>query len=68
VVSAILADTAIDERHKRVLLDIYESFRSGAAVEPTAATKKSAARRTTSKRTTTPRTTTPRTTTRRKSA
>jgi transcriptional regulator with XRE-family HTH domain len=68
VVSAILADAAIDERHKRVLLDIYESFRSSAAVEPPAAAKKSTAGRATSKRTTTPRTTTPRTTTRRKSA
>jgi transcriptional regulator with XRE-family HTH domain len=61
VVSAILADTTIDERHKRVLLDIYESFRSGAAVQPAAVAKR-ATPRSTSKRTT------PRTTTRRKSA
>jgi transcriptional regulator with XRE-family HTH domain len=27
VVGAVLADTAIDDRQKRVLLDIYESFR-----------------------------------------
>jgi transcriptional regulator with XRE-family HTH domain len=28
VVGAVLADTTIDDRQKRVLLDIYESFRS----------------------------------------
>ena len=28
VVGAVLADTAIDDRQKRVLLDIYESFRA----------------------------------------
>jgi transcriptional regulator with XRE-family HTH domain len=28
VVGAVLADTAIDDRQKRVLLDIYESFRN----------------------------------------
>jgi transcriptional regulator with XRE-family HTH domain len=28
VVGVILADPAIDDRHKRVLIDIYESFRS----------------------------------------
>lgn len=27
VVGAILADTGLDDRHKRVLIDIYESFR-----------------------------------------
>jgi transcriptional regulator with XRE-family HTH domain len=40
VAGAILADTAIDDRHKRVLLDVYESFRAehattaGAAPRP----------------------------------
>ena len=29
VVAAILSDPAIGDRHKRVLIDIYESFRSG---------------------------------------
>jgi transcriptional regulator with XRE-family HTH domain len=28
VVGAILSDTVIDDRHKRVLLDVYESFRA----------------------------------------
>lgn len=28
VVAAVLADTSIGDRHKRVLLDVYESFRA----------------------------------------
>jgi transcriptional regulator with XRE-family HTH domain len=34
VVGAILADQALDDRHKRVLLDIYESFRAERAADP----------------------------------
>ncbi len=74
VVAAILTDPAIGERHKRVLIDIYESFRSGAtpeaatraAVRP--ATAKGGTPNRTTKRATSKRATTPRTTTRRKSA
>jgi transcriptional regulator with XRE-family HTH domain len=43
VVGALLADTTIDERQKRVLLDIYESFRN----EHQAATGRPAAKKTT---------------------
>ena len=67
VVAAILSDPAIGERHKRVLIDIYESFRSGAAPElAVKATKRTTAKRTTAKHTTdrTPKSTT----TRRKTA
>lgn len=45
VVGAILADDRIDERHKRVLLDIYESFRAEHAAS--AATKRRAAKKAT---------------------
>jgi len=69
VVAAVLADPTLGERHKRVLIDIYESFRSGAT--PETATR-ATAKRTTAKRTTANRTTAKRTTakqsTRRKSA
>jgi len=69
VVAAVLADPTLGERHKRVLIDIYESFRSGAT--PETATR-GTAKRTTAKRTTAKRTTAKRTTakqsTRRKSA
>jgi transcriptional regulator with XRE-family HTH domain len=62
VVAAILSDPAIGERHKRVLIDIYESFRSGAAPEVVVkATKRTTAKRTTDR-------TTKSTTTRRKTA
>ena len=37
VVAAILADVAIGERHKRTLIDVYESFRAEHAAEPPAA-------------------------------
>ena len=43
VTAAVLADTSIGERHKRVLLDIYESFRAehaAAAIATTSAEKK----------------------------
>jgi transcriptional regulator with XRE-family HTH domain len=66
VVAAILADPAIGDRHKRVLIDIYESFRSGAVpevvVKTTAASRPSPGKRTTAKRTTAKRTTAKRTT------
>jgi transcriptional regulator with XRE-family HTH domain len=51
VVAAILADPAIGERHRRILLDVYASFRAehaadviahSAAAKPTATTKASA--------------------------
>jgi transcriptional regulator with XRE-family HTH domain len=80
VVAAILSDPGIGERHKRVLIDIYESFRSGAvpevivkatttkpATRPSTTTRKrSTAKRTAAKRTTDR--TTKSTTTRRKTA
>ena len=74
VVAAILADHTIGDRHKRVLIDIYESFRAGelpevatAARTPakrtptkrTPATKRAPAKRTTAKRATA-KSTTPR--------
>jgi transcriptional regulator with XRE-family HTH domain len=64
VVAAVLADPAIGERHKRVLIDIYESFRSGASAEIAthATAKRTTAKRTTAKRTTPKRTTAKRTT------
>ena len=69
VVAAVLADPTLGERHKRVLVDIYESFRSGAAPETAtrAAPKRTTPKRTTPKRTT-PKRTTDKQSTRRKSA
>jgi hypothetical protein len=62
VVGAILADQALDDRHKRVLLDIYESFRAERAANPQtggrsrptqkATAKKAAAKRATAKKAT----------------
>jgi transcriptional regulator with XRE-family HTH domain len=48
VVGSVLADTTIDERQKRVLLDIYESFRSEHAAV-TATRRRSAKKATTTK-------------------
>ena len=48
VVGSVLADTTIDERQKRVLLDIYESFRSEHAAV-TAIKHRSATKATTTK-------------------
>jgi transcriptional regulator with XRE-family HTH domain len=47
VTAAVLADTGIGERHKRVLLDIYESFRAehAAATVATSAAEKKAVRK-----------------------
>jgi len=47
VTAAVLADSGIGERHKRVLLDIYESFRAehAAATVATSAAEKRAVRK-----------------------
>src|SRR5215204_5738447 len=47
VTAAVLADTGIGERHKQVLLDIYESFRAehAAATVATSAAEKTAVRK-----------------------
>jgi transcriptional regulator with XRE-family HTH domain len=63
VVAAILADVTIGERHKRTLIDVYESFRAehGATPAPAKAkatkatrttARKTAAKKTTAKKTT----------------
>jgi transcriptional regulator with XRE-family HTH domain len=39
VVAAILADVTIGERHKRTLIDVYESFRAEHGATPAPATK-----------------------------
>ena len=77
VVAAILADPTIGDRHKRVLIDIYESFRAGELPEVATAartpakrtpTKRTTTKRAPAKRTTAKRATTKSTTLRRKSA
>jgi hypothetical protein len=52
VTAAVLADPAIGERHKRVLLDIYESFRAehAAGLQPASA-KRPAPRKTAARKT-----------------
>ncbi len=53
VVGAVLADPTIGERHKRVLIDVYESFRAEHAAEvlhTTAPTTKPAAKKTAAKK------------------
>lgn len=62
VVAAVLADTAIGDRHKRVLVDIYESFRAEHARGADTAAPRTARKRTASKRPATRRTTGQRTT------
>ncbi len=55
VVAAVLADPALGERHKRILLDVYESFRAEHAAEAASPTKTptpTPARRTATKATT----------------
>lgn len=42
VVAAVLADPAIGDRHKRVLVDIYESFRAEHAAAVTAPVRRTA--------------------------
>jgi transcriptional regulator with XRE-family HTH domain len=55
VVAAILADPAIGERHRRILLDVYTSFRAEHAADVIAhgetAAKKTAAKKTSAKKT-----------------
>lgn len=78
VVAAVLADTSIGDRHKRVLLDVYESFRAEhaadlarpqpAARKRTAAAKRGATKKTTTKKTTTEKTTTKKSPTPRRSS
>jgi transcriptional regulator with XRE-family HTH domain len=57
VVDAVLGDPTIGERHKRVLIDVYESFRAEHAAEilhlPAPARKTTATKKSTSKRTAT---------------
>jgi len=53
VVAAVLADPALGDRHKRVLVDIYESFRAEHAARtpvPTKARSRKAAAPTTTRR------------------
>ena len=51
VVAAILADVTIGERHKRTLIDVYESFRAEHGATPAPATKASAKKATATKTT-----------------
>jgi transcriptional regulator with XRE-family HTH domain len=52
VVAAILADVTLGERHKRTLIDVYESFRAEHATAPA---RKTTVRKTTAKKTPTKR-------------
>jgi transcriptional regulator with XRE-family HTH domain len=71
VVAAILADVTIGERHKRTLIDVYESFRAehGASPAPAkkATAKKTTARKTAAKKTTAKKTTAKKTTAKKRS-
>jgi transcriptional regulator with XRE-family HTH domain len=72
VVAAILSDVTIGERHKRTLIDVYESFRAehgAAAPKPAkkATAKKPTARKTTAKKTTAKKTTAKKTTAKKRS-
>ena len=71
VVAAILADVTIGERHKRTLIDVYESFRAEHGATPAPATKttarKTAAKKTTAKKTTAKKTTAKKTTAKKRS-
>ncbi|HEY4315098.1 MAG TPA: helix-turn-helix transcriptional regulator [Actinomycetes bacterium] len=61
VVAAVLADPAIGERHRRILLDVYASFRAehaadviargAAAAKPAAAARRPSAKKTSAKKT-----------------
>jgi len=64
VVAAILADVTIGERHKRTLIDVYESFRAEHGATPAPATKatKTTARKTTARKTAAKKTTAKKTT------
>ena len=71
VVAAILSDVTIGERHKRTLIDVYESFRAEHGATPAPATKaiakKTTARKTAAKRTTAKNTTAKNTTAKKRS-
>jgi len=51
VVGAVLADPGLDERQKRVLLDVYDSFRQEFDARPTAPAAKKLTPRKTAKKT-----------------
>jgi transcriptional regulator with XRE-family HTH domain len=71
VVAAILADDTIGERHKRTLIDVYESFRAehGATPAPDtkAPAKKATATKTTARKTAASKTTARKTTAKKRS-
>jgi transcriptional regulator with XRE-family HTH domain len=70
VVAAILADVTIGERHKRTLIDVYESFRAEHGATPASATKATArttARKTTARKTAAKKTTAKKTTAKKRS-
>ena len=68
VVAAILSDVTIGERHKRTLIDVYESFRAEHGATPAKATaKKTTAKKTTAKKTTAKKTTAKKTTAKKRS-
>jgi transcriptional regulator with XRE-family HTH domain len=71
VVAAILADVTIGERHKRTLIDVYESFRAehGATPAPDkkAPAKKATATKTTARKTAASKTTARKTTAKKRS-
>ena len=75
VVAAILSDVTIGERHKRTLIDVYESFRAEHFATPAPAKKaakktvatKTTARKTAAKRTTAKNTTAKNTTAKKRS-
>jgi transcriptional regulator with XRE-family HTH domain len=72
VVAAILADVTIGERHKRTLIDVYESFRAEHGATPAPATKaksaeKAAATKTTARKTAAKKTTARKTTAKKRS-
>jgi transcriptional regulator with XRE-family HTH domain len=71
VVAAILSDVTIGERHKRTLIDVYESFRAehGATPAPAkmASAKKASATKTTASKTAAKKTTAKKTTAKKRS-
>jgi len=70
VVAAVLADPAIGDRHKRVLVDVYESFRAEHASATAVPAKKAATKRAATKKAATKKAATKKaaTTSRRKSS
>jgi transcriptional regulator with XRE-family HTH domain len=71
VVAAILADVTIGERHKRTLIDVYESFRAEHGATPVpdtkAPAKKATATKTTARKTAASKTTARKTTAKKRS-